>query len=88
MVIHQIRFLPALLCNSGTRNVSAMLARRGPAIEVLNLSAFPITISEAGFKLKGETGRLVPRPPFIFDNKPWLSKLASNRTRGAGAVKG
>ena len=28
MVVHEIRFLPALLCNSGTRNVSAMLARR------------------------------------------------------------
>ena len=28
IVVHKIRFLPALLCNSGTRNVSAMLARR------------------------------------------------------------
>jgi len=51
-----------------------------PAVEVINLSAFAVTIAEAGFKLKGETNRLVPVPPFVVDNKPWPRRLESRES--------
>jgi len=44
------------------------------------LSAFPVTIAEAGFKLKGGHGRIVPKPPFIFDDKPWPRRLDSRES--------
>lgn len=51
-----------------------------PAVEVINFSAFPVTIAEAGFKLKGEKGRVVPRPPFVTDDKPWPRRLDSRES--------
>ena len=46
-----------------------------PAIEVINLSAFPVTISEAGFTLKGSANRVVCDPSPVIDNKPWPRRL-------------
>lgn len=48
------------------------------SIEVVNLSAFPLTISEVGFTLK-RGGIKQPRAavitPILIDNKPWPRKL-------------
>ena len=76
----KLRVTPSLCIRteSGAFTQKAELLPNGsPAIEVINLSTFPVTITEAGFKLKGETGRLVPIPPFIIDNKPWPRRLDS-----------
>jgi len=51
-----------------------------PAIEVINLSEFPVTISEAGFSLRRDTGRLTPTPPFLNDDKPWPRRLESRES--------
>jgi hypothetical protein len=52
-----------------------LLLNGAPAIEILNRSAFAVTISEAGFKLKREAEKLIPKPPFIIDGKPWPRRL-------------
>lgn len=58
-----------------------LLPNGAPAVEVINLSAFPVTIAEAGFKLKGEkNSRVIPQPPFVFDNKPWPRRLESRES--------
>jgi hypothetical protein len=61
-------------------NSSKLLPGSAPAVEVINLSAFPVTIAEAGFKLKGEKGGVVPHPPFVIDNKPWPRRLDSRES--------
>ena len=50
------------------------------AIEVINLSGFPLTIVEAGFTLKGETRRMACGKNFTFDNKPWPRRLDSRES--------
>lgn len=52
------------------------------AIEIINLSAFPVTISETGFTLKGTNTRCVcpPGPISVIDQKPWPRRLDSRES--------
>ncbi len=56
-----------------------LLPNSAPAIEVINLSAFPVTISEAGFTLRHQTDRLVCHGTSPVDNKPWLPRRVESR---------
>lgn len=44
-------------------------------IEVLNLSAFPVTVCEVGLTMRGLEGRLVFITPILYDRKPWPRRL-------------
>ena len=44
-------------------------------IEVINLSAFAVTVTEVGFLLNGTTSRAAATPPQIIDGKPWPRRL-------------
>ena len=43
--------------------------------EVVNLSTFPLTINEVGFKLSGTTRRLAITDPILVDGGPWPRRL-------------
>lgn len=78
----RLRVIPKLAIRSETGVFSHTTEQDlgTPAIEVINLSAFPVTIAQAGFNLKGDKGRLIPVPPFIFDNRPWPRRLESRES--------
>ena len=61
-------------------HTTELLPNSAPAVEVINLSAFPVTIAEAGFKLTGDDGRVIPTPPCVIDNKPWPRRLESRES--------
>src|SRR5579863_1522587 len=52
---------------------------RGFAIEVINLSAFPVTVDEVGFEIAGrgvaKRARAVVAYPDLPDRKPWPRRL-------------
>jgi len=79
----KLRVTPKLVTRSEAgvySHKTELLSNGVPGIEVLNLSALPVKIAEAGFKLKGQHGRIVPKPPFIFDDKPWPRRLDSRES--------
>ncbi len=47
----------------------------GPCIEIINLSAFPVTISEVGYTLAGTNLRAGMFNPVLLDGKPWPRRL-------------
>lgn len=44
-------------------------------IEVINLSAFAVTVTEVGFLLLDSKSRATATPPLIIDGKPWPRRL-------------
>jgi hypothetical protein len=56
-----------------------LLPNSAPAIEVINLSAFPVTISEAGFTLRRQTDRVICQGNSPVENKPWLPRRVESR---------
>lgn len=76
----KLRVTPKLTVRSGPvafSHKNRLLPDGVPTIEVINLSAFPVTIAEAGFRLKRESGRLAALQPCVIDNKPWPRRLES-----------
>jgi hypothetical protein len=59
----------AMLTNS-TQAISNHLC-----IDVVNLSAFAVTISSVGFKVRGTSGFASVWQPIVFDGKPWPRRL-------------
>jgi hypothetical protein len=61
--------------------------RRGFCIEVVNLSAFPVTINEVGFEIAGRIFKGSPRlavpNPKLLDSKPWPRRLESRESVSA-----
>ena len=49
-------------------------------IDVINLSAFPITVSEIGFLHKGTNERAVVIQPIILDQKPFPRRLEARES--------
>ena len=47
------------------------------SIEVINLSAFPVTIGEVGLRLWGTKDRLTALRPIVSDGGPWPRRLES-----------
>ena len=45
------------------------------AIEVVNHSAFPVTIDEVGFRVRGDKNRYAVTVPIIVDGRPWPRRL-------------
>lgn len=45
------------------------------SIEVINLSAFPVTIEGVGYTLPGHNARFAVVRPMLFDSKPWPRRL-------------
>jgi hypothetical protein len=79
----KLRVTPKLSVHSESgaySHTTELLPNGAPAVEVINLSAFPVTIAEAGFKLKGGDGRVIPIPPCVIDNKPWPRRLESRES--------
>jgi hypothetical protein len=59
-------------------------------VEVINLSAFPVTIAEVGFSLEGEDGRsvIIPEPPtFLPKRLEPRESIDVRATRSAGFPK-
>lgn len=67
--------------NSVFSHSGEMLPNSVLAIEIINLSAFAVTISETGFTLKGSSDRCLcpPSPASVMDNKPWPSRRLDSR---------
>ncbi|MDR3574430.1 MAG: hypothetical protein P4L50_11235 [Anaerolineaceae bacterium] len=59
--------------------ISMSQGRLGFGIEVINLSAFPVTVDDVGFSIKGQKidkfGRLSVLQPGVIDGKPWPRRL-------------
>jgi hypothetical protein len=52
-----------------------------PCIEVINLSAFAVTVSEVGFTVKGNKKQRFATPmPELIDEKPWPRRLDSRES--------
>ncbi|CAA2161203.1 hypothetical protein MBRA_06363 [Methylobacterium brachiatum] len=52
-------------------------------IEVINLSAFAVTVTEVGFTLRGTTHRAASSFPRIIDGKPWPRRLEAREAVSA-----
>jgi hypothetical protein len=79
----KLRVIPKMAAGFGAGVLShktELLPNSVPAIEVINLSAFPVTIAEAGFTLRGSTARVVCPPPAVIDKKPWPRRLESRES--------
>ena len=50
------------------------------AVEVVNMSAFPVIVDNVGFVVKGEKNRMVLVQPLVTDNKPWPRRLESRES--------
>jgi hypothetical protein len=61
-------------------HTTELLPNSVPAIEVINLSAFPVTIAEAGFTLTGSKARVVCPPQSVIDHKPWPRRLEARES--------
>jgi hypothetical protein len=57
--------------------------QQGFGIEVINLSAFPVTVIDVGFSIGrrlGKAGRLSVIQPILIDGKPWPRRLESRES--------
>lgn len=52
-----------------------LAARPRVGIEVVNLSTFPVTVTEVGFALAGTKARANVLRPIVIDGKPWPRRL-------------
>jgi hypothetical protein len=46
-----------------------------PCIEVVNLSSFPVTVTEVGYTIPGDAHRVACPNPVVIDSKPWPRRL-------------
>ena len=58
------------------------------AIDVANLSAFPVTVSEVGFLLKRTKNRRALSQPLLMDGGPWPRRLQPHESVTAWAAPG
>lgn len=67
-----------------SRSISVPYGTLGLAIEVINMSAFPVTVSEVGLTKGsnkiGNNGRYAIINPMIIDDKPWPRRLESRES--------
>ena len=86
----KLRVVPKSAVASGgvmIHNRDEHLRGSGPCIEVINLSAFPVTISEVGYTLTGTKLRAGVGNPALFDGKPWPRRLEPRESVTAYVVE-
>jgi hypothetical protein len=64
-----------LAANAVKRSLNTYDPGNGLCIEVVNLSAFPVTIDEVGFTQRGTKVRAMCPYPALIDDKPWPRTL-------------